>query len=340
MTTITAIRRTGCGTPFRQPGALNLHVAVPCPLKVRLQAALGAFIADYNRRHSQPIYCPSILDGEPHGIDELMQRSQHIDELPEIWVSIGLHTAFSQPFKQRFLDSGLYQGVTHPDALRQLPAELRRAAERHNLGFLAFGFWQLVCDLSLCPQGPYPRQWADLLDPAFHQQIAMHGCDGHIGGMTLLQLIRDQHGDDAVLALAHNIAAVRHFSQLIKAIGSADPRRVAFNLMPGAAANQIPSHKPAALIELQEGPLLSPLLLFIKADLPVAQREAVLEFLWGDAFRSVLQAGDFHFVDQMDWQRRYSFPDWDRLAASDYNAQSEALGARFIAALPPGAMTV
>ena len=92
MTTITAIRRTGCGTPFRQPGALNLHVAVPCPLKVRLQAALGAFIDDYNRRHSQPIYCPSILDGEPHGIDELMQRSQHIDELPEIWVSIGLHT--------------------------------------------------------------------------------------------------------------------------------------------------------------------------------------------------------------------------------------------------------
>ena len=82
------------------------------------------------------------------------------------------------------------------------------------------------------------------------------------------------------------------------------------------------------------------MLLFIKADLPVAQREAVLEFLWGDAFRSVLQAGDFHFVNQMDWQRRYSFPDWDRLAASDYNAQSEALGARFIAALPPGAMTV
>ena len=110
MLTINAIRQTARGTPIWQPGAINLHVSVPCPLKVRLKEALGAFIDDYNQRHERPLFCPSILDGIPHGIDDLMQSSDNAQELPDIWVSTGLHTAFSQPFKQRFIDSGIYQG--------------------------------------------------------------------------------------------------------------------------------------------------------------------------------------------------------------------------------------
>ncbi len=42
MLTINAIRQTARGTPIWQPGAINLHVSVPCPLKVRLKEALGA----------------------------------------------------------------------------------------------------------------------------------------------------------------------------------------------------------------------------------------------------------------------------------------------------------
>ena len=41
MLTINAIRQTARGTPIWQPGAINLHVSVPCPLKVRLKEALG-----------------------------------------------------------------------------------------------------------------------------------------------------------------------------------------------------------------------------------------------------------------------------------------------------------
>lgn len=67
MLTINAIRQTARGTPIWQPGAINLHVSVPCPLKVRLKEALGAFITDYNQRHERPLFCPSILDGIPHG---------------------------------------------------------------------------------------------------------------------------------------------------------------------------------------------------------------------------------------------------------------------------------
>ena len=114
MLTINAIRQTARGTPIWQPGAINLHVSVPCPLKVRLKEALGAFITDYNQRHERPLFCPSILDGIPHGIDDLMQSSDNAQELPDIWVSTGLHTAFSQPFKGTKKDIHSHQMLKKP----------------------------------------------------------------------------------------------------------------------------------------------------------------------------------------------------------------------------------
>ena len=42
----------------------------------------------------------------------------------------------------------------------------------------------------------------------------------------------------------------------------------------------------------------------------------------------------------MDWQRRYSFPEWDNIAADDYNRRSEALSQQFIDALAPGVMMI
>lgn len=339
--TIHAIRKTELGTDVWQPGALNLHVSVPCPLKVRLKQALEPFIADFNRRHARPVYCPSLLDGVPHGLETLMQQTTDAAELPDVWVSIGLHTAFAQPFKQHFIDSGVYRGVTKPQWLPLLPPELAAMASKHNLGLLAFGFWQLVCDLSLLPAGPYPARWADLASPAYHKQLAIHGCDGHVGGLTLLQMIKDTQGAEAVTALAKNVRAVRHFSQLIKGLDSADPNRVPFNLMPGAAANQIPSQKRVAEVQLADGPLLSPLFLFVKAEAQASPAVAeLLEFFWGETFRAVLQAGDYHMPDSMDWSQPYSFPDWDQLASADYQTQSEALNQAFMDALDPGTLTV
>lgn len=339
--TIHAIRKTDRGTPIWQPGALNLHVSVPCPLKVRLKQALEPLIADFHHRHPKPLYCPSILDGIPHGLEELMQQTTDPAELPDVWVSIGLHTAFAQPFKQRFIDSGLYQGVTNPDWLPRLPPALAAMAAKHNLGLLAFGFWQLVCDLSLLPDGPYPARWADLASPAYHKQLAIHGCDGHVGGLTLLQMIKESHGEAAVTALAKNVSAVRHFAQLIKAMDSSDPNRVPFNLMPGAAANQIPSKKRVAAVQLTDGPLLQPLFLFVKAEVrDTPEVNELLDFFWGETFRAILQTGDYRMPDVMDWSQPYTFPDWDQLASEDYQTQTAALDQLFLDAMDPGTMTV
>lgn len=74
--TAIAIPETEMGTPIFQPQSLNLVASVQCPIKVKFKMVLETFIDDYNSQHDTPIYCPSILDGIPHGLEDTLREVQ------------------------------------------------------------------------------------------------------------------------------------------------------------------------------------------------------------------------------------------------------------------------
>jgi hypothetical protein len=323
------------GTELRQAGALNVYATMPCPLKVRFKAEFETFIAEYNASHSQPVYCPTILDGAPKAIEDLLRAATCEEELPDLWVTTGFHTLFSRDFKRRFIDSGVLLGVTKPECVPFLPPEFQRVASTYNIGFLAFGGWELICDTSLTDEMLYPKSWSDLAKPEFRGKVSIHGYHGKASGASLLLVLQERMGQGAIREFARNIGAVRHFAEIIKSLDSSDPQRLAFNILPNAASRQIPSKKRVVQLEFKDGPLMAPLMLFVKRSKLEACRD-LLGFFWGDKFRSVLAGGDFLMPDQMDWLRNYTFPSWDYLASRDFAELSEELNAEFRAGLAPG----
>ncbi len=328
-------RVTVQGTELRQAGALNVYATMPCPLKVRFKAEFEAFIAEYNASHPQPIYCPTILDGAPKAIEDQLRAATCEEELPDLWVTTGFHTLFSREFKQRFIDSGVLLGVTKPEFVSHLPPEFQRVASQHNIGFLAFGGWELICDTSLTDEMLYPKSWSDLAKPEFRGKVSIHGYHGKASGASLLLVLQERMGKGAIREFARNIGAVRHFAEIIKSLDSSDPKRLAFNILPNAASRQIPSKKRALQLEFCDGPLMAPLMLFVKRSRLEACRE-LLDFFWGEGMRCVLARGDFRMPDEMDWLRNYTFPSWDYLASRDFAELSEELNAEFRAGLAPG----
>lgn len=335
--TATAIPETEMGTPIFKPDALNLVASVPCPIKVKFKMVLEPFIESYNATHSTPIYCPSIMDGIPHGLEQTLREVEDPELLPDLWLSTSMRTALSQPFRRLYVDSGLLFGVN--DDIRDFPPRFNEVATRYNIGFFAFGNWSLLCDLSVKTDAPYPQVWEDLLKPEYQGQIAIHGCHGEVGAMTLLQVLRERYGDEGVTRLAKNIGGVRHFSKLIKAVDSNDKERVAFNILPVAAINQLPSRKRAAIIELKDGPLLTPMTLFAKRS-KLTELAPIIEFLKGPKVAPVFNIGGFIRPPQMDWSQPFTFPDWDVLLTTDHSQMAETLNKTFIDALAPGLMTV
>lgn len=326
-------QRDDAPVPELRPDAVNLHISVPCPLKVRLKGALEDFVATYNASHAVPVHCPTLVEGGPHAFEDVMAAAAGPDDLPDVWLTNNYHTLLTQPFKARFIDAGVYVGATRPEWLGLLSPFFRSIAARHNLGFLGFGSWGLVMDESVDSVTPLPTAWADLADPRYAGEIGMHGCSSHVSGTALLMVLRAQRGMGAIRRFAGNVRYIRHFSQIIKGMDANGTDRARFVLMPSAAIRQIPSRKRVVQLALSDGPLLTPMLLFVKRD-KLEASAGVLDFLWGQAMRDVLAKGDIATVDAMDWSQPYTMADMDYLVSHDFDTLSNELDAEFQAGLP------
>jgi ABC-type Fe3+ transport system substrate-binding protein len=316
------------GIPVIQYGAINVYTILPCPLKVRFKKEFETFIEAYNASNEKPIYCPTIMDGSPKGIEEKMNSAENEDDLPEMLITTGLNTIFSKPFKQKYLESGVYVGLTKPSFLDKMPEDYSRIASQYNIGFLAFGAWSLIYDMSLDANKNYPRSWTDLAKPEFKNKLSIHGYQGKASGTSLLLVLKERMGEKAISQFAENIKNIKHFAEVIKGIDSSDETRAEFNILPNAASAQMPTRKNAAMIEFNDGPLMAPPFLFVKKS-KLQECQAVIDFFWSDEFREILTKGDFHMPDDMDWSLNYSYPSWDYLATHDFNELAVSLDAEF-----------
>ena len=317
-------RNTENGTPFLQQGAINIFMNMPCPLKVLAKSALKTFAEEYNASNKVKLYSPVLMDGNSKGIEGELKNAKVEEELPEILVASGLHTVLSKEFKARFIDTGIYEPVATPAMLRQMSPEYRNLVTNENIGIIGTGYWSLVCDLSLKMGVPYPTQWTDLVKPEFKDLISVHGYHGKASIAAVLLILRERLGDGAIATFGANIRNIWHFAEILKRMDSPEPRRTSLNLLPNAATVQMPSKKNAGILEFNEGPVLAPFLMYVKA----SKRklcQPVIDFFLGQEMRRTLLRGDFHLADDLDWNAPFCFPNWKTMLESDYEELVEEL---------------
>jgi hypothetical protein len=333
------IDTTDAGIPLLQKGAINVFINMPCPLKVATRNCLEQFITAYNEVSRVPIYSPSLQDGKTKDIEGQLKSAQSEDEIPEILVASGLHTVFSEAFRKRFIDTRIYVPAIPDEALSKLTDTYRHLVLDKNIGIVGTGFWNLVCDLSVETTVPYPKQWTDLVNPIYRDQISVHGYNGKASIAALLLLLRERLGNQAITDFGQNIRNIWHFAEILKRLDTDEPRRTPFNLLPNAASVQMPSKKRGAIFEFQEGPVLAPMLMYVKASKAELCKPFV-HFFFSEVMRKNLRRGDFYLADDFDWKREFCFPDWNYLVKNDYEQISESLNAELKKGLRPDAFTM
>jgi hypothetical protein len=292
-------------------GGINMHVSMPCPLKVPFRQLFTPFVEAYNAQHpAQAISCPNITDCSSQDIETLLRTAKDESEFPDFIVTSNYSIFFSYGFYERFLKTGIYAGVTNPADFAALPAAIRDNLTRNNIGVLCFMSWSIVQDLTV--EGvPDIHSWKELLTPAMQEQITVHG---HTDKVTfgLMYFLRETFGDEAIRQFARNITDIKHFSQIIKRFASTDPHRTAFSLLPDVAAAKIPSNKKVRIVNVDEGKVLNPIILIVRKS-KLEQCREVLNAFWSPAFRDMLRNGCI-LPDQLDKNLRYSLLNFDVLS--------------------------
>lgn len=314
--------------------ATTIYASVPCPLKVRFKAVFDAFMCKYNQQHDKPIYCPTVLEGASHDAEEHLLKATSAEELPEVILTMNIGNFFDADFKRRFIDTGILVG--YQPVKTDLPAKLNAANKMLKNGLYAFGAWAIIEDLVAQDVALKPTRWLDFAATDSAQCINLHGCPDHISGSSLLFVMHERGGDAAVQSLARNIKQIAHFSKLIKVLNQrSGDQNARFAMLPGSAAYQIPSTKKTRLVTMDEGALLSPMLLLVKAGTEDKYKD-ILDFFFSTEMRDVLECGDTQLLDAIDWSLPFTCPDWAQLLQGDYPGECERLNDLFIAALPEG----
>jgi len=330
----TEQRYTERGTLLIDPNALTVYVNVPCPLKVRFKAEFEPFIERFNASQPTPIYCPTLIESACKGIEDTVMEAQTEAQLPDIWITMHFQAPFTHGFRERFLDTGIYQPVNNPADLAAMPDSLRQACEQHHLGFLALSFWSFICDEQLIGPEDYPGSWMALTDPKYRDMLGATGHDGKIGGISILFHLLSQGGEQAIADYAKNMRQISHFSQIIKAFGNRSRERAAMCAMPNVAARQIPSTKKVAQLQFPEGQVAVPLMFYVKA----SKRQAcqpLIDFLHSPAVSNILRQGDIFPPAALDWSQNYVLPNWELLAGEDFQQLHDRVMDIFTANLDP-----
>jgi hypothetical protein len=252
--------------PMVQRGALNLHVAVPCPMKVPFRQTFGGWITQYNATHAElPLHCPDVLACGSQELEDVVAAARCPECLPDIIVTGDYALLFTSALGLRFLREGHF-----------------------TLDVLAYTSWNVVQDLTVDFIPRDITSWQELLSEELPPHITVHG---HLDRITysLMHFFRQTLGDEAIPRFARKIVDIKHFSHIIKRFGSNDPLCTPFALLPSAAVSRIPSTKKVRILSLREGTPLSPLLLLYK---PGKQQllTAVLDYLRGSCFTDLLHS--------------------------------------------------
>jgi hypothetical protein len=321
-------KKSGDGIPLLQKGAFNIYAMMPCPLIPRFNREFQDYIEEYNAIHEIPIYSPTLLGVGHDEVEEILKKSEHIDELPDALIATGGHSQLCRNFRQHFIETGLFQPYYPTGFADAMPKQLREISEQYKQGFLALGSWDIVYDLSFGEDGPFPKQLTDLSLPEFTDKISLHSCDDSPSNMTLLQLLKEKGGHEALAGFAGNVKSIKHFSNILKSLGTGKPDTTPFNLIPGPAAAQIPSNKQVALIEVEDGLIPMLITVLVKCD-RVSDADTPLAFFYSKPIRKMLGRGSFTFADELDPSRRYAFPDWETLVNTDADESKTQLTAEF-----------
>lgn len=242
---------------------LNFIGYTYCPLKHTFrecfEEVLEKYLADTGDtdfRYYVPTGCGG---GDPY---EDLWKAENIDQLPEIIASVGFGDFFRQEFVEKFVSKGYFKAVPYP--------KMHQAFT--DAGFIDPDGWYTVysvfplvmlIDRKKLGKLPVPKQWNDLLNPVYANNIIIGASHGDIHEDLLLYIYKE-YGDDGLIKLAVNIKTGLHASQMAKVAGTNSSEGAAIYAIPWMFAKSCPRTEVTEIVWPMDGALTTPTYMLVK----------------------------------------------------------------------------
>jgi len=311
---IPAQESPGLASLDRQ-GELTMLGLMPCGLKMPFSRAFADFMARVELEGPVTFAVEGNLNQEL-SYYSYVHTIENPDELPDIIVSADFNVFFSHRFNKQFVAPGHFTGY---GAFQPGPSFIEAGIPdpKGEYTILCVNPLVIVVNLDQLDGRSLPRTWADILDPAWTNSLIIRGGEEFFCHAVLLPIFQ-QFGAEALKALAANISAGLHPSQMVSRIDK--NRDGAIYVMPEFFAKRIRHQDRIQVIWPEDGALASPVTLQVKPE-RIPALKPVLDYLTGPGLASTLAHARFpvpHSSVLADVQDRpLRWLGWDYLREND-----------------------
>lgn len=312
----------------------NLLALMPCPLKIPFEQKVSMFVQGLKRTHSVDLNYQIVSNATQQlGFFSKLALCEDAAELPDIMMAPGFSGFFFRRFLERFVNKGFFQFVI-PYETNETLKNVGIPDAFHQYTIPCFNPTVLVVDRTLHRDLPLPETWADLLRPEYTGLLALRGhtdddfCEG-----ILMNTYKD-HGLDGIAKLGRATKTGLHPSQMVKYIGSGNPDSPAVSAMPYSFAQLVKEKKHVTLIWPQDGAIVNPLIMMVKAGLPPHLKE-LAEYIVGREIGEIFAGAFFPSIhpkaqNQLPENASLKWLGWDFLKSNDIEKLKESLNQVFL----------
>lgn len=315
--------------PRNMDTTIRLKGLLPCPVRIPLQEALEAFLAD--RQNEKYVY-DTKLKAASMGLDwmkEEVKNASSVDELDDVYVSAGFDMFFEYDYFGRFMQQNDYCNPLGWQSVNPIfeNKSIQLADPYKKYGVVAVVPAVFLVNTQELGNRPVPESWEALLDPIYEQSVSLPVSDFDLFNAILLTLDKT-YGREAISSLGRNMLQSLHPAQMIKSDRSKN-RKPAITIMPYFFTRMAKEGGVMKAVWPADGAIISPIFVIGKSkskeklsDLTqFLASEKVAEILSHQGlFPSLHPEIDNHLLPE----NKFLWLGWDYIANNNLNQQFEA----------------
>ncbi len=332
------INNSSCNSLLKHPqleakDRMNMLVLLPCPLKLPLQETFTRFIE--NGHLDQPNNYNYLIEGNAnnqYSYYSYVDRFDDIDEIPDIVISPGINSFYYKSFVDKFIDKGLfaYAADYMPNSAF---SKIGIIDPESNYNILSMNLLVMVIDKLKIGNIPFPKTWGDLLNPEFNKKVAIRGQNNSFCETTLLTIFKG-FGIEGIRKLGRSVKYGWHPAKMVKAAGNGSNDSPTVSIMPHFFTKTIKYKKNVEIIWPEDGAIVSPVTMLVKAEKAKNLKE-ITEFFTGADVGRICAAANFPSLhpdvdNKIPQSVKFNWLGWDFIKQNDIGSLLNELNSEFL----------
>lgn len=319
---------------------ITISGLLPCPVRLPLLEGFDAFVEQYTKDTGTTVSYK--FEAASLGAEWMAEHIQTVTDpgqLPDIFVSAGFDTFFDPEHIGKFKDQGLFADLTSGPVNQSFDG-LDLKDPKGHYGMISMVPAAFMVNHDELGDLPVPRTWADILEPAFKQKVALPVGDFDLFNAILLT-IHKNYGDEGVKKLGRCMLKSMHPAQMIKNAQRVAEEKPPVTIIPYFFSRMAGMVKSLEVVWPEDGAILSPIFMLAKAG-KKDKLQPIADFLYSKEVGEILtQRGLFPSINPdvenvLPEQHPWQWVGWDYIYSHDVAAQIKYTVALFEEAMNEG----